>query len=167
MDEIDEMLPAPVAGELTLSDVPERFAQLRLGLTEPAAYLAFEVGKERFAWLRDPSGRENNDGFPDPLFSTRSGPVWWFLRLARRRTGWRLEKVMAWKSMEAARMAAGMEWAGHQGYIVGLRGDRAVVGPHLTDFEDPARYLALLKRGRRRRRFSRPAAGADRGFRSE
>src|SRR5664280_808042 len=112
MDEIEAMLPLPVAGELAPSDVPEHFASLRIGLTEPAGYLAFEAGKERFAWIRDPMGRTNTDGIPEPLFGARSGPVWWFLRLARRRTGWRVEKAMAWKSMEAARMAAGMEWVG-------------------------------------------------------
>ena len=151
MDELDEMLPAPVAGELILSDVPERLALLRLGLTEPAAYLAFEVGKERFGWMRDASGLTNADGTPDPLFGARSGPVWWFLRLGRRRTGWRVEKAMEWKSMEAARMAAGMEWIGRHGYLVELRAGRAVVGPPLADFQDPGRYLALLKKGRRRR----------------
>jgi hypothetical protein len=57
MDELDEMLPLPVAGERHLSEVPDSFALLRLGLTEPAGYLAFTAGKERFGWMRDSSGR--------------------------------------------------------------------------------------------------------------
>jgi hypothetical protein len=143
MDELDKMLPMPVAGDLNLSDLPERFALLRPGITEPAGYLAFAAGKERFEWMRDPSGRTNTEGIPDPGFGTRSGPVWWFLRITQRRTDWRVEKAIEWKSMEAARMAAGMEWVGRHGYIVELRADRAVVGPSLADFQDPARYLTL------------------------
>jgi hypothetical protein len=120
---------------------------LRAGFTEPAAYQAFEVDKERFGWMRDPSGRENVDGISEPLLGARSGPVWWFLRLVRRRTGWRVVKAVEWKSLEAARMAAGMEWAGRHGYFVGLRSGRAALGPNMADFEDPIKYIALLKKG--------------------
>ena len=151
MRELEEILPAWVADELEPSMILDRFVGLRASVTEPVAYECFEAGRERFAWLRDPSGLvEDVSQLVGPRSTTIRGLVHWTLFLRRRRTGWRVEKALTWDSIEAARLATGMEWAGRAGFIVGFWDGRPVVGPSISDFEDPARYLRLLSRKNRR-----------------
>ena len=151
MRELDEILPAWIAGELDPSMILERLVELRASVVEPVAYQCYEADRERFAWLRDPSGlvRDVNQ-LVGPRSTLIRGLVHWTLFLRRRRTGWRVEKALIWDSIEAARQVAGMEWAGRAGFLVGFSEGRLVVGPHISDFEDPVRYVLLLSRKNRR-----------------
>jgi hypothetical protein len=123
MRKLEEILPAWVADELEPSMILDRLVELRASVIEPVAYQCFEAERERFAWLRDPSGlvRDVNQ-LVGPRSTTIRGLVHWTLFLRRRRTGWRVEKALTWDSIDAARLAAGMEWAGRAGFLVGFLG---------------------------------------------
>jgi hypothetical protein len=152
MPELNDILPQPVMDELTPSMIPDG-TKLRLGgLTTPVPYEAFEAGRERFAWLRDPSARSFSEGrFEDTAMYAYAGSVHWFLLLRRRRSGWRVEKAHVWDSEQAARQAAAMEWAGRQGYLVDFQSGQPRLGPRLDDIDDPVRYLDLA-RGHKRKK---------------
>jgi hypothetical protein len=149
LSDLERVLPAEQFDILTPAMVPERLP-LQASMTADTSYAYFDAGRERFAWLRDPAGMtgEVGDVFA-PEGRSLIGEIHWSVLLRHRRTSWRVEKALTWSSLAAARLAAGMEWASRAGYMIGLHGDRWVVGPALEDFADPVRYLQLIREANR------------------
>jgi len=145
VDELERLLPAWIADVVEPGDIHERARLLSVALVEPAPYLAYEDERDCFAWLTLPASEA-------AATAHMPGPTHWFLLLRRRRSGWRVEKAIPCGSLEGARMAAGMEWAGRAGYLIEYRDGQPVLGPHISDFEDPARYLDAARQARKRER---------------
>ena len=148
MRDVDEILPMAETDLLTRLMVPDRLAELCDSLDEPVPYSYLEVERSRFGWLQDPIGRVGTVQQLSDTIDVVEAPIHWTVKLRRRRAGWRVEKAHQWDSMAAARTAAGMEWSGAQGYLVDFHQGRPVIGPHIGDFEDPARYLDILRKRR-------------------
>jgi hypothetical protein len=105
---------------------------LRASVSGSVAYAYFEAGRERFGWLKDPTGLIGDVGDVGDVFAPEGrstiGEVYWSVRLRRTRRGWRVRKALPWGPAEAARLATAMEWVGSQGYLVDFRDGRSSPG---------------------------------------
>lgn len=147
--DLEAILPPPRSDGVSPEMAGPR-AKGRFRLAGPATYSYFEARRERYGWLRDPSG--------DVVITTsvlsgqeETGPRHWFILLRHTREGWRVDKPLETSSLEDARIMAAMEWAGRVGYLVDIVDGKPMLGPHVSDLADPVRYLELMKSNKPRK----------------
>jgi hypothetical protein len=141
-DELERLLPTPGSDVVTPAMRGSRVAH-RFPLEAPVTYDFFEGRRERYGWFPDPSPEE--DEVVDPELRVSHGRRFWFILLRHGRSGWRVDQAVPCDSLDSARVLAAMGWAGRMGWLVTYRDGTTVVGPHLADLADPARYLGLVK----------------------
>ena len=128
MPSLDDLLPQPSTGLLSDDMIGPRARQV-LHLGTPVIYEFFESHGERFGWFED---GEMGDVTVHWLDGSRLvGRCTWVLRVRRANGCWRVDKAGACPAVWAARMLAGMEWAGREGYAVGFRDSAPIVLGHV------------------------------------
>lgn len=145
-DELQRLLPPPGSDVVTPDMRGPRVAH-RFPLETAVTYEYFEGRRERYGWFPDPSPEE--DEVVDPELRVSRGRRYWFILLRHGRSGWRVDQAVPCDSIDSARVLAAMRWAGSMGWLVDFRDGDTIVGPHLADLADPARYLGLMKATKR------------------